>query len=306
MRIILSSLFLIFILLPKANSQSDSDSLIFTNIKYAFGNYNILDYYQISDDFKVLQLAPGEDRIFVEDVVTLIHGREALVKDTLEVEGFLRYVVPTGKNKFSISTGKTCVVVSVEDGRIEILKTIKNSKKVNIGAIFDEGILYYDPKAYRRSKISWMFKYNNGNEVELISSKKLKNWDDMKYPASGSTHERFIYYDNKIILNSSIDDHITVFDISSGEIFNKPIPKDDEYGIHIVQDFKNLQPYLIKYQYTSDDNVELYKLFDFDMNNPFLVGKLDGLYPFSIYDKTFFSWTMFEGQMAIYKRKFNW
>lgn len=137
-----------------------------------------------------------------------------------------------------------------------------------------------------------------------MDTEKLPNWEHAKYPAVGSTHAPFIFYKGKIVLNDSQDQFLTAFDINKKELSHIALPTaPTEAGYHLLQDFKSGIPYLIKY--LKGESVDVYRFQDLNIDNLFLIGMLGNDYPFSVYDTTFFSWKIVDGERAVAKKFFN-
>lgn len=146
-KITLIKLFTLFAFPLALQAQVEEDTLRFDDIQYAYQNLNVLDYYQLNEEYKILQVAPGKDRVFLEDVVTVLQNKQGLLTDILDLKGFLRYVALIGKDKYSISSGNLCIELSMKTGQPKILSSHESDKKWRIGGVFPQGTLLYNPKA---------------------------------------------------------------------------------------------------------------------------------------------------------------
>jgi hypothetical protein len=289
---------LIFSILNLSQVYSQIDSIGTRSLQngelyYAHSTGHITYFNKVSEEYSIIQITGSEGK------VSYLFDKQNLAKDTLEIKGFINFLMKDESGVFQLEIEGKLVSLRIERGKFRVISTTENKER-NYVYFNDLHRLSYLKKGKNRE---WFFEGEN-IEKSLFEIDRKDQKNHKHYGGWGKIIEPAYLWDNNFYFSNTYDNSIFKYDLALNELNELEIKHDSLYkrgNVFLLKDYGKKKLYLVNY---NEENSN-FKLFYFNPKN--LVAsylkefKGNEFPPSSIFNEVLYSIGRFENKIAVLK-----
>jgi hypothetical protein len=258
---------------------------------YAHSTGHITYFNKVSEEYSIIQITGSEGK------VSYLFDEQNLVKDTLEIKGFINFLMKDEAGALQLEIEGKLVLLRIEKGKFKVISTIE-SRERNYVYFNDLHSLSYLKKGRNRE---WFYEGEN-LEKPLFEIGKRDQKNHKHYGAWGRIIEPAYSSNNNFYFSNSYDNSIFKYDLALNELNEIEIKHDSLYkggNVFLLKDYGKKNLYLVNY---NEENSN-FKLFYFNSKNQIISYlkefKGNEFPPSSIFNGVLYSIGRFENKIAV-------